>query len=139
MIYLVKIVCPSCEMKIEVGHEHQVKPGMIVGAIANEAGLESQYMGRINIYDDYSTIDLPDEMPKEIFQHLKKVRVQGQQLRITRDGDSPDRAQSKSGKGRKPSKGPSKGTGKSAGKPSGKGSAKPRRKASDKPRKKPRK
>ncbi len=70
--------------RIEVGHQHQVMPGNIVGAIANEAGLDSKHIGRINIFDDYSTVDLPDEMPKEIFQHLQKVRVSGQQIKIAR-------------------------------------------------------
>ena len=70
--------------RIEVGHHHKVMPGNIVGAIANEAGLDSKYIGRINIFDDYSTVDMPDEMPKEVFQHLQKVRVGGQQLKISR-------------------------------------------------------
>ncbi|GAB2559726.1 DEAD/DEAH box helicase [Rhodanobacter koreensis] len=68
--------------RIEVGHEHGVKPGNIVGAIANEAGLESQFIGRLSIRDHYSLIDLPDGMPKEVFEHLKKVWVVQQQLRI---------------------------------------------------------
>ncbi len=70
--------------RIEVGNKHDVKPGNIVGAIANEAGLDSQYIGRINIHDDYSLIDLPEGMPRDIFNDLKKVRVAGQQLRISR-------------------------------------------------------
>jgi ATP-dependent RNA helicase DeaD len=70
--------------RIEVGHNHNVMPGNIVGAIANEAGIESQYIGRINIHDDYSLVDLPEGMPREIFNDLKKVRVAGQQLRISR-------------------------------------------------------
>ncbi|HEY0197668.1 MAG TPA: DEAD/DEAH box helicase [Rhodanobacter sp.] len=68
--------------RIEVGHEHGVKPGNIVGAIANEAGLESQFIGRLSIRGHYSLIDLPDGMPKEVFEHLKKVWVVQQQLRI---------------------------------------------------------
>ena len=68
--------------RVEVGHEHGVKPGNIVGAIANEAGLESQYIGRLSIRDHYSLVDLPDGMPSEIFEHLKKVWVVQQQLRI---------------------------------------------------------
>ncbi|AGG88311.1 DEAD/DEAH box helicase [Rhodanobacter denitrificans] len=68
--------------RIEVGHEHGVKPGNIIGAIANEAGLDSQYIGRLSIRDHYSLIDLPDGMPKEVFEHLKKVWVVQQQLRI---------------------------------------------------------
>ena len=70
--------------RIEVGNNHDVRPGNIVGAIANEAGIDSQYIGRINIHDDYSLIDLPDGMPKEVFNDLKKVWVSGQRLNISR-------------------------------------------------------
>jgi ATP-dependent RNA helicase DeaD len=49
--------------RIDVGHAHGVKPANIVGAIANEAGLEARYIGRIDIHDDYSTVDLPEGMP----------------------------------------------------------------------------
>ena len=70
--------------RIEVGHDHKVKPGNIVGAIANEAGIDSQFIGRIDIHDDYSLVDLPSGMPKELFNSLKKVWVSGQQLKISR-------------------------------------------------------
>ncbi|VAW93011.1 DEAD-box ATP-dependent RNA helicase DeaD (= CshA) [hydrothermal vent metagenome] len=69
--------------RIEVGHEHQVKPGNIVGAIANEAGIDSKFIGRINISDNYSLVDLPNDIPPEIFNDLKKVRVAGQKLNIS--------------------------------------------------------
>src|SRR5450830_432541 len=75
--------------RIEVGHSHGVKPGNIVGAIANEAGIESKFIGRIEIYDDFSTLDLPADMPPDVMDHLKKVWVAGQQLNITRDGETP--------------------------------------------------
>jgi ATP-dependent RNA helicase DeaD len=68
--------------RVEVGHEHGVKPGNIIGAIANEAGVDAQYIGRLSIRGEYSLIDLPDGMPKEVFEHLKKVWVAQQQLRI---------------------------------------------------------
>ncbi|HEX8779298.1 MAG TPA: helicase-related protein, partial [Rhodanobacter sp.] len=68
--------------RIEVGHEHGVKPGNIIGAIANEAGLNSQHIGRLSIRGDHSLVDLPEGMPKEIFEHLKKVWVARQQLQI---------------------------------------------------------
>ena len=76
--------------RIEVGKNHNVEPKNIVGAIANEAGLDSQYIGRINSYDNYSTVDLPDGMPKDVFKHLKRVWVCGRQLNITLDGATPD-------------------------------------------------
>ncbi|ESA38386.1 rna helicase [Leptolyngbya sp. Heron Island J] len=82
--------------RIEVGHRHRVKPGHIVGAIANESGLESRYIGRINIYDSHSTVDLPEGMPKEIMRHLKKVSIAGQPLRISRvEGDLTGKGNSK--------------------------------------------
>ncbi len=68
--------------RIEVGRNHAVRPGNIVGAVANEAGVESRNIGQIDIQDDYSTIDLPAGMPGEILKKLKKVWVCGQQLQI---------------------------------------------------------
>jgi ATP-dependent RNA helicase DeaD len=73
--------------RIEVGHVHGVQPGNIVGAIANEADLESRYIGRIDIRDDHSLVDLPEGMPRELLEHLKKVRVAGQSLRMRRADD----------------------------------------------------
>ena len=70
--------------RIEVGRKHDVKPGNIVGAIANEAELDSEHIGRIEIFEDYSTVDLPEGMPKELFKHLRGVWVSGQRLEITR-------------------------------------------------------
>ncbi len=70
--------------RIEVGHQHGVKPGNIVGAIANEAEIDAEYIGRIDIHDDHSIVDLPEGMPKEIFRHLKSVWVSGQRLQISR-------------------------------------------------------
>ena len=104
--------------RIEVGHVHNVKPGNIVGAIANEAGIDSQYIGRINIHDDFSLVDLPEGMPKEIFNELKKVWVSGQQLKISRL--SSERKGSRKGKlpaaGKSKLKGPDKDKRKDKGK-----------------------
>src|SRR5690606_8334602 len=80
--------------RIAVGHAHGVKPGNIMGAIANEAGLEGQYIGRIQIFDGHSLVDLPEGMPKEIFRDLQKTRVAGQALRISRlDGTAIEEAE----------------------------------------------
>ncbi len=77
--------------RIEVGREHGVKPGNIVGAIANEAGLDAKHIGHIELFDNFSTVDLPKDMPKEVLRLLKKVWVSGQQLRITRTEDPSQR------------------------------------------------
>ncbi len=65
---------PMVHYRIDVGHQHGATPKHIVGAIANEAGIDSRYIGRIDIFDEFSTVDLPEGMPREVLQHLKKVR-----------------------------------------------------------------
>ena len=83
--------------RIEVGSSHGVKPGNIVGAIANETGIDGDHIARIKIEENYSTVELPAGMPKELFQELKKVRVAGQQLNIS----SMDKALIKKAKSKK--------------------------------------
>jgi len=91
--------------RIEVGNNHDVRPGNIVGAIANEANMDSANIGRIQINDDYSLVDLPSGMPKDVFNDLKKVWVSGQQLKISRvSGEEQPRA-AKSASEEKPRKG----------------------------------
>jgi ATP-dependent RNA helicase DeaD len=92
--------------RIEVGHKHDVQPGNIVGAIANEAGINGEHIERVNIHDEYSLIDLPEGMPNNTFNILKKTRVSGYPLKISRvesertPGNSERRAKFK-GRGRK--------------------------------------
>jgi ATP-dependent RNA helicase DeaD len=75
--------------RIEIGNAHGVKPANIVGAIANEAGLEAKYIGRIEIFENYSLLDLPAGMPTEVFDQLKTVAIGGQPLRISHSGVAP--------------------------------------------------
>ena len=76
--------------RIEVGHNDSVMPGNIVGAIANESGLTSKDIGRINIFDNYSTVDLPLDMPDDIFKDLKNTWVTNKKLNITRHSAEKD-------------------------------------------------
>jgi ATP-dependent RNA helicase DeaD len=69
--------------RIEVGRDHGVEPKHIVGAITGEAGVEGQYIGHIKLFDDHSLVDLPEGMPRDIYQHLRKVRVCGHPLQIS--------------------------------------------------------
>lgn len=94
--------------RIEVGHVHGVKPGNIVGAIANEANIDSKHIGAIEIYDNFSTVDLPEGMPAETRQTLQGTRVAGQRLSLREWSDKP------------PAKGKGKGPGAGRGKPRGK-------------------
>ncbi len=76
---------PDIQMRryrLDVGYQNDAKPGNIVGAIANEAEIDSCYIGNIDIYDDFTLVDLPDGMPDELFKILKKTRVAGRPLNI---------------------------------------------------------
>ena len=116
--------------RVEVGHMHGVKPGNIVGAIANEAGLESRFIGRIDIHDDHSILDLPEGMPQEVMSHLQKTWVVGQQLRISRwDGSHAPSADAPKGRFRPPGARPHAAR---PGRPGG-GPPKPHRKGPPKP------
>ena len=75
--------------RIEVGHAHGVQPGNIVGAIANEAGLDGRDIGHIDIRGDHSFVDLPVGMPQETLENLRAVRVRGVDLRISRADTKP--------------------------------------------------
>jgi ATP-dependent RNA helicase DeaD len=79
--------------RVEVGREHGVQPGNIVGAIANEAGIDSAHIGRIEIFDSHSTVELPAGMPRDVYRRLHKAWVCGQQLAISVDsgGGTPKR------------------------------------------------
>ncbi|MCK5541299.1 MAG: DEAD/DEAH box helicase [Desulfobacterales bacterium] len=70
--------------RVEVGYSHSVGPGDIVGAIVNETGLKAIQIGNIEINDKFSTVDLPNGMPKSIFTILKKVWICQRQLKISK-------------------------------------------------------
>ena len=87
--------------RIDVGHVHGAKPGNIVGAIANEANINSKNIGAIEIYDNFSTVDLPSGMPKETHDTLQATRVAGQRLSIREWSDTPPK---RDGRGARPGK-----------------------------------
>jgi ATP-dependent RNA helicase DeaD len=76
--------------RIEIGHAHGVQPGNIVGAIANEAGIDGRSIGHIDIRGDHSFVDLPAGLPQETFDSLQAVRVRGVEFRISRVDGKPE-------------------------------------------------
>jgi ATP-dependent RNA helicase DeaD len=91
---------PTSTYRIAVGHAHGVLPGNIVGAIANEAGIDGKRIGHIDIREDHSYVDLPT-LPEEVLGQLQKVRVRGEEIRIARVDSKPDKPKF-SGKSRRP-------------------------------------
>ena len=69
--------------RLDVGYVHGVKPGNIVGAIANVAGLQGKDIGHVDIREDHTFVGLPKGMPKEIMRELQKTRVAGRMLQLS--------------------------------------------------------
>ncbi len=82
---------PMARYRLEVGRNDEVKPGDIVGAIANEADIDSQHIGHIKLHDDHSTVDLPAGMPDDLLKHLKKVKIRNRAINISVDGKAESR------------------------------------------------
>ena len=69
--------------RVEVGHRDRVKPGNLVGAIAGETGLQGRLIGRIQIFDNHSLVDLPKGMPEDVFNNLRRLKVMNRELQIS--------------------------------------------------------
>ncbi len=74
---------PLVPYRIEVGRNLGASPKEIVGAIANEGGIEGRFIGQINLYDDFSTVELPANIPTELFSNIKQIRVRQTPLSIS--------------------------------------------------------
>lgn len=75
--------------RIAVGKRHKAKPSSIVGAIANEGGISSADIGHISIRGDHSLVDMPADLPPEVFERLKKTRISGQLINLELDPGPP--------------------------------------------------
>ncbi len=89
--------------RIQVGHRDGVRPGNIVGAVANEAGIDGEFIGSIQIHDAFSTVDLPEGMPEDVFHALQSARIMGKPMRLSIDRERSSKERSfggAKGKGR---------------------------------------
>jgi len=79
--------------RIAVGKRHKIGPGAIVGAIANEGGLQRSDFGHISIHPNFSLVELPAKLPRKTFKALENTRISGVLINL-----QPDRAPGKSGR-----------------------------------------
>ncbi|MHB8310765.1 MAG: DEAD/DEAH box helicase [Metallibacterium sp.] len=79
---------PLVTYRVEVGRRHGVKVGNLVGAIANEGGLDNSQIGSIALQGDHSFVDLPADLPAATLHSLAKARVGGERLLLRRADDN---------------------------------------------------
>ena len=77
--------------RLDVGKRQNVRPGAIVGALANEGGLTSKDFGRITIAVGHTLVDLPKDMDPAVLDRLKDTRISGQLINIAKDTGRPPR------------------------------------------------
>jgi ATP-dependent RNA helicase DeaD len=70
--------------RIEIGHRDQVRPGSIVAVIAKTSGLQGKHIGRIEIYDNFATVDLPIGMPTDVLDDLSHIKINNRSLKMSR-------------------------------------------------------
>ena len=77
--------------RLDVGKRQHVRPGAIVGALANEGGLNSKDFGRITIGSDFTLVELPKDLDNAVLGRLEDTRISGQLINIQRDHGAPPR------------------------------------------------
>ncbi|HAT1408441.1 TPA: DEAD/DEAH box helicase [Corynebacterium striatum] len=77
--------------RLDVGKRQNVRPGAIVGALANEGGLSSKDFGRITIAVGHTLVDLPKNLDPAVLDRLKDTRISGQLINIAKDTGRPPR------------------------------------------------
>ncbi|MFC5789444.1 DEAD/DEAH box helicase [Agromyces tardus] len=82
---------PMASYRIAVGKRHRVEPRQIVGALANEGGLQRDDFGAIQIRPEFSLIELPADLPDEVFDKLAGTRISGRLIELRRDTGGPKR------------------------------------------------
>lgn len=86
--------------RIAVGRNHGVRPAGIVGAITAEGGLDGKDLGRIDIYDDYSVVEIGGHISHEAMGRIARAKVSGQALRIQPEREPAGRGPRSAGPGR---------------------------------------
>lgn len=70
--------------RLDLGSQHNVEPDEIKKVMVEESGVDIKNISNVRIMDSYTLVDLPDEMPQEIFHHLKEIEIKGKKLDIRR-------------------------------------------------------
>jgi ATP-dependent RNA helicase DeaD len=70
---------------VALGRNAGVRPADLVGAIANEAGIDSRDIGAIEITDRFSLVEVPDDAADDIIRALSGTTIRGKRVAARRD------------------------------------------------------
>lgn len=92
-------VQPMDLYRIEIGRADGVEVRHIVGAIANEGDISSRYIGHIKLYDTHSTVELPQNLPKDLVRHFQKTWLLNKQMQMSFIGSATNHKEKRDNKG----------------------------------------
>ena len=69
-------------LRISVGKDEGIRPADLVGAIAGEAGVPSRVIGAIRVHDDYSLVEVPEELSDQIIEALRRTKIRGHKVTV---------------------------------------------------------
>ena len=68
---------------IDAGYNARMVPNFIVGAIAERTGLSGRDIGKIEIFEDNTTVEIPQEQAEEVLSSMQDCRINGKKVRIS--------------------------------------------------------
>ncbi|HYW30883.1 MAG TPA: DbpA RNA binding domain-containing protein, partial [Gemmatimonas sp.] len=75
----------TARLWVGAGRKMKMRPGDLVGAIANEVGIDAGVIGAIQIADGYSTVEVPEEIAEDIINALRSTTIKGKRVVVRRD------------------------------------------------------
>jgi len=76
---------PITRLWVGAGRKAKLRPGDLVGAIANEVGIDAGVIGSIQIADGYSTVEVPEEIADDIIEALRNTTIKGRRVNVRKD------------------------------------------------------
>ena len=92
-------------MHINVGNNHNVRPRDIVGAIANEAGIEGRLIGSVDIFDSFTYVEIPESQAQRVLERMDKRVIKGKSISIEKAKDSKGKSKGSEGYNKRKSEG----------------------------------
>ncbi|MBF7096039.1 DEAD/DEAH box helicase [Alkalibacter mobilis] len=75
---------PMAKMFINIGKNHHIKPGDVVGSIAGETGVSGNRIGSIDIFEDYTFVEIPEEFADQVLEIMSQNTIKGKKINIER-------------------------------------------------------
>ena len=67
---------------VNIGKKQKVKPGDLLGAFAGESGMPGKLVGAIDMYDNYTFVEVPKEYAKDVLNAMKNVKIKGKSINV---------------------------------------------------------